>query len=58
MGADIKEIGDVLAPHAANDEDRQRDKRFRAALAEATRLQREGYRVLPLLQPATVIKKK
>ena len=43
MGADIKEIGDVLAPHAANDEDRQRDKRFRAALAEATRLQREGY---------------
>jgi hypothetical protein len=57
-GASIKEIGAVLAPTAVNDEDQQRDKRFRAALAEATRLQQEGYRVLPLLQPAVTAKKK
>ncbi|NML43519.1 DUF2285 domain-containing protein [Ramlibacter sp. G-1-2-2] len=56
-GASVKEIGDALAPMAANDEDRQRDKRFRAALKEAQRLQQEGYRVLPLLQPAAPRKK-
>lgn len=56
-GASIGDMGAALAPKAANEE-RQRDKRIRAALTEATRLQAEGYAVLPLLQPWTEAGKK
>lgn len=52
-------IGEVLAPKANNDPpERPRDKRFRAALKEAQRLQSEGYRVLPLLQQTRRASKK
>lgn len=49
---EVSEIGEKIAPHENNTatDHHPRDKRFRAALIEATRIQTEGYRVLPLLQ--------
>lgn len=58
-GIAVTAIGEVLAPKANNDPpERPRDKRFRAALKEAQRLQSEGYRVLPLLQQTRRASKK
>jgi hypothetical protein len=49
-GLTAPEIGKNIAPGRRNDgEERQRDKQFAASLAEAKRLQTDGYRVLPLL---------
>jgi hypothetical protein len=46
-GATVQEIGDVLAPGAANEPDsRQRDKRINAAHKAALKMQDGGYRVL------------
>ena len=46
-GATVREIGEVLAPNAANDpEARQRDKRIKAAYTAALKMQEGGYRVL------------
>lgn len=57
-GFSVTEIGETLFPHAENAApDRPRDKRFRAALSKAIRLQTDGYRTLPLLQKTTVRKK-
>jgi hypothetical protein len=47
VGADIREIGEVLQPLGINDpEARQRDKRIRAALRAAQSMQDGGYRIL------------
>lgn len=55
----VSEIGECVAPRANNAApDRPRDKRFRAALNEAKRLQADGYRVLPLLQRTPTERKK
>ena len=49
-GLSASEIGKAVEPNRINDgESRQRDKRYSAALKEAERLQKEGYRTLPLL---------
>jgi len=46
-GANVQEIGDVLEPNAANTPDeRQRDKRIKAAHAAALKMQGGGYRAL------------
>lgn len=46
-GATVQEIGDALAPGAANEPDsRQRDKRINAAHKAALKMQDGGYRVL------------
>lgn len=58
-GVAAPDIGLELAPRANNDlPDRPRDKRFRAALNEAKRIQATGYRVLPLLQRAGTMQRK
>ena len=49
-GLSAPQIGKIIEPCRINDgESRQRDKRYSAALKEAERLQKEGYRNLPLL---------
>jgi hypothetical protein len=46
-GATVREIGDVLEPNAANAPDeRQRDKRIKAAHTAALKMQEGGYRAL------------
>lgn len=46
-GATAREVGELLAPNAANDpEYRQRDKRIKAAHVAALKMQEGGYRVL------------
>jgi hypothetical protein len=46
-GATVREIGDVLAPSETNDpEERQRDKRIKAAHTAALKMQDGGYRAL------------
>jgi hypothetical protein len=46
-GATVREIGDVLEPNAANAPDeRQRDKRIKAAHSAALKMQEGGYRAL------------
>lgn len=46
-GASIQEIGEILLPHATNDpNDKQRDKRIRAALKAAQKMQDSGYKIL------------
>jgi hypothetical protein len=46
-GATVREIGDVLEPNAANTPDeRQRDKRIKAAHTAALKMQGGGYRAL------------
>lgn len=50
-GLSAPEIGRAMEPRRINDGDaRQRDKRYSAALKKAERLQKEGYRTLPLLE--------
>ena len=58
-GFSAQEIGTCIALRSNNlPPDRPRDKRFRAALKEALRLQTGGYRVLPLLEKADMRRKK
>lgn len=59
-GLSASEIGAKLSPSANNEagDSYPRDKRFRAALSEAQRLQTDGYKVLPLLEKSSSGKKK
>jgi Uncharacterized conserved protein (DUF2285) len=58
-GFSATQIGESISPDANNAApDRPRDKRFRAALNEARRLQADGYRVLPLLEKIPAERKK
>ena len=58
-GFSASAIGQHVSPSADNTPpDRPRDKRFRAALTEAKRLQTDGYKVLPLLQKRQPERKK
>lgn len=57
-GIGANETGECLAPRADNSApERSRDKRFRAALIEAQRLQKDGYKVLPLLYQKPIARK-
>ena len=56
-GASLEEMVSTLKPKAEN-VDRQQEKRLRAALVEAKRLQADGYATLPLLQPWREVSKK
>lgn len=58
-GITASQIGEFISPDANNTApDRPRDKRFRAALNEARRLQADGYKALPLLEGIGTKRKK
>jgi Family of unknown function (DUF6499) len=55
----ISSVAQTIAPNEPNDyPDKKRDKRFRAALNEARRLQATGYKTLPLLTHSPVFSRK